>query len=194
MIFSSGTADDKLWSMILPCSGKGPMTKFFFFSAGTADDQLWPMIQKKLDVLNQAGLTKDNFQVVSQCNLRKAHTKIIICFFSGRSIKRGGGTPKPLSKKKISSKEKIDEKNINHYGFGRGTDFSGSTIKKKLCSFPFFLTEIKKFQFFTLLFILTNFVKKVEIMNCFILKNFQKMVEILNCLRATIFKLADLEW
>ena len=30
---------------------------------GTADDQLWPMIQKKLEVLNKAGLTKDNFQV-----------------------------------------------------------------------------------------------------------------------------------
>ena len=82
---------------------------------------------------------------------------------------------------------------MNHYGFGRGAGFSGSTNKKNCVSFPFFLTE-KKNQFFTLLFILTNFVKKVEIMNCFILKNFQKMVEILNCLRATIFKLADLEW
>ena len=28
---------------------------------GTADDVLWPMLQKKLDVLNQAGLSKDNF-------------------------------------------------------------------------------------------------------------------------------------
>jgi hypothetical protein len=28
---------------------------------GTADDELWPMIQRKLDVLNKAGLSKDNF-------------------------------------------------------------------------------------------------------------------------------------
>ena len=30
-------------------------------ATGTADDKLWPMIQKKLEVLNKAGLTKDNF-------------------------------------------------------------------------------------------------------------------------------------
>ena len=29
---------------------------------GTADDVLWPMLQAKLEVLNQAGLSKDNFQ------------------------------------------------------------------------------------------------------------------------------------
>lgn len=28
---------------------------------GTADDELWPLLQKKLDVLNEAGLSKDNF-------------------------------------------------------------------------------------------------------------------------------------
>ena len=27
----------------------------------TADDELWPMIQRKLEVLNKAGLSKDNF-------------------------------------------------------------------------------------------------------------------------------------
>ena len=29
---------------------------------GTADDELWPMIKKKLDVLNKAGLSKDDFE------------------------------------------------------------------------------------------------------------------------------------
>ena len=28
----------------------------------TADDVMWPMIQKKLEVLNKAGLSKDNFE------------------------------------------------------------------------------------------------------------------------------------
>ena len=32
------------------------------FPLGTADDELWPIIQKKLDVLNKAGLSKDNFK------------------------------------------------------------------------------------------------------------------------------------
>lgn len=30
----------------------------------TADDYLWPMIQEKLNVLNKAGLSKDNFSDV----------------------------------------------------------------------------------------------------------------------------------
>merc|ERR1719211_840667 len=33
----------------------------YLVATGTADDKLWPMIQKKLEVLNKAGLTKDNF-------------------------------------------------------------------------------------------------------------------------------------
>ena len=37
--------------------------KYSKHTAGTADDELWPMIQKKLDVLNKVGLSKDNFQV-----------------------------------------------------------------------------------------------------------------------------------
>ena len=30
--------------------------------SGTADDELWPLLQNKLDVLNKAGLSKDNFK------------------------------------------------------------------------------------------------------------------------------------
>lgn len=33
----------------------------YLVATGTADDELWPLIQKKLDVLNKAGLSKDNF-------------------------------------------------------------------------------------------------------------------------------------
>ena len=33
----------------------------YLVALNTADDKLWPMIQKKLDVLNEAGLSKDNF-------------------------------------------------------------------------------------------------------------------------------------
>jgi len=34
----------------------------YLVAKGTADDELWPMIKRKLDVLNQAGLSKDNFE------------------------------------------------------------------------------------------------------------------------------------
>lgn len=33
----------------------------YLVARGTADDHLWPLIQDKLDVLNKAGLSKDNF-------------------------------------------------------------------------------------------------------------------------------------
>lgn len=33
----------------------------YLVAKGTADDALWPLLQKKLDVLNKAGLSKDNF-------------------------------------------------------------------------------------------------------------------------------------
>jgi len=36
----------------------------YLIAKGTADDELWTMIKGKLDVLNQAGLSKDNFNEV----------------------------------------------------------------------------------------------------------------------------------
>ena len=37
------------------------VTVQYLVAAGTADDELWPMIQRKLEVLNKAGLSKENF-------------------------------------------------------------------------------------------------------------------------------------
>merc|ERR1719378_1484119 len=39
----------------------------------TADDVLWPMIQQKLDVLNKAGLSKDNFEDTEATVLEDTH-------------------------------------------------------------------------------------------------------------------------
>lgn len=33
----------------------------YLVAKGTADDYLWPLVQGKLDILSQAGLSKDNF-------------------------------------------------------------------------------------------------------------------------------------
>ncbi len=38
----------------------------YLVARGTADDVLWPLLQSKLDVLNKAGLSKDNF--MGECN------------------------------------------------------------------------------------------------------------------------------
>lgn len=34
----------------------------YLLAKGTADDHIWPLIQSKLNVLNKAGLSKDNFK------------------------------------------------------------------------------------------------------------------------------------
>ena len=46
----------------------------YLVALNTADDKLWPMIQKKLDVLNEAGLSKDNF---SKSDSRNVQQKVI---------------------------------------------------------------------------------------------------------------------
>merc|ERR1712126_353000 len=42
----------------------------YLVARGTADDSLWPMIQKKLVVLNKAGLSKDNFEETEEKNMK----------------------------------------------------------------------------------------------------------------------------
>lgn len=46
----------------------------YLIAKGTADDHLWPMIQRKLDVLNKAGLSKDNF-LHSNTTVVKVHNQ-----------------------------------------------------------------------------------------------------------------------
>ena len=43
----------------------------YLVALNTADDKLWPMIQKKLDVLNEAGLSKDNFSKSDSRNVQQ---------------------------------------------------------------------------------------------------------------------------
>ena len=54
----------------------------YLVAKGTADDELWPMIQKKLDVLNKAGLTKDNFQDSESTVVLSKGQKTIEDFFA----------------------------------------------------------------------------------------------------------------
>ena len=48
----------------------------YLVALGTADDKLWPMIQKKLEVLNKAGLSKDNFSNSESRNVRQKSSKL----------------------------------------------------------------------------------------------------------------------
>ena len=52
---------------------------------GTADDSLWPMIQKKLVVLNKAGLSKDNFEESEEKNMEMEKQKTLDEFFKPES-------------------------------------------------------------------------------------------------------------
>jgi len=47
----------------------------------TADDVMWPMIQKKLDVLNKAGLSKDNFEESEAAVMEDTRQHKIDAFF-----------------------------------------------------------------------------------------------------------------
>merc|ERR1719384_803653 len=54
----------------------------YLVALNTADDKLWPMIQKKLEVLNEAGLSKDNFSKSDSRNAKKSATEN---FFQGKN-------------------------------------------------------------------------------------------------------------
>ena len=52
------------------------VTVQYLVAQGTADDKLWPMIQNKLDVLNKAGLSKDNFSNSDSRNVEQKTMKL----------------------------------------------------------------------------------------------------------------------
>ena len=56
---------------------------------GTADDSLWPMIQKKLVVLNKAGLSKDNFEEAGERNMEMEKQKTIDDFYKAKEEEGG---------------------------------------------------------------------------------------------------------
>ena len=76
------------------------VTVQYLVAIGTADDKLWPMIQKKLDVLNKAGLSKDNF---SNSDSRNVEQKI---------SKKDYHSPKP-STLPSSSNELMEDDSFN---------------------------------------------------------------------------------
>jgi len=53
----------------------------YLVAKDTADDVLWPMIQQKLDVLNKAGLSKDNFEESEAKIMEDSRQKKIDGFF-----------------------------------------------------------------------------------------------------------------
>nr|CAD7398451.1 unnamed protein product [Timema cristinae] len=53
----------------------------YLVARGTADDHLWPLIQAKLDVLNKAGLSKDNFLNSHSTEMKSRQQKSLVDFF-----------------------------------------------------------------------------------------------------------------
>lgn len=50
----------------------------YLVAQGTADDYLWPLVQKKLNVLHKAGLSKDNFMDADSTTVKVGFEKFII--------------------------------------------------------------------------------------------------------------------
>nr|CAD7589632.1 unnamed protein product [Timema genevievae] len=53
----------------------------YLVARGTADDHLWPLIQAKLDVLNKAGLSKDNFLNSHSTEMKSRQQSSLVDFF-----------------------------------------------------------------------------------------------------------------
>ncbi|KAL4222277.1 SWI/SNF-related matrix-associated actin-dependent regulator of chromatin subfamily A-like protein 1 [Mactra antiquata] len=100
----------------------------YLVATGTSDDHIWPMIQRKLDVLGKAGLTKDNFSSAETTRLKDSRQEEIMKFleeslledtFSDEMIEDSSPTKSavkqqsilkytsPLTKCKTSSQERI---------------------------------------------------------------------------------------
>jgi len=57
------------------------VTVQYLVARGTADDYLWPLVQQKLLVLNQAGLSKDNFHEAGTTHLTVSFVTFFLYFF-----------------------------------------------------------------------------------------------------------------
>ncbi|XP_069705432.1 SWI/SNF-related matrix-associated actin-dependent regulator of chromatin subfamily A-like protein 1 isoform X2 [Periplaneta americana] len=57
----------------------------YLVAKGTADDHIWPLIQNKLNVLNKAGLSKDNFMNTETTLLQNSKQPTILNFFEDMS-------------------------------------------------------------------------------------------------------------
>ncbi|XP_071802935.1 SWI/SNF-related matrix-associated actin-dependent regulator of chromatin subfamily A-like protein 1 [Asterias amurensis] len=53
----------------------------YLIAKGTADDYIWPLVQKKLSVLGQAGLSKDDFSEADTTAFKDPRQKTLLSFF-----------------------------------------------------------------------------------------------------------------
>ena len=53
----------------------------YLVAQNTADDQVWPLVQKKLDVLNKAGLSKDDFSSADTTRLKDSRQTDLMQYF-----------------------------------------------------------------------------------------------------------------
>jgi len=65
---------------------KDSVTIQYLVAKGTADDYLWPLVQRKLDVLSQAGLSKDNFHDASCSSVAVSKHGTMMDYFEELSL------------------------------------------------------------------------------------------------------------
>ncbi|CAL8110477.1 unnamed protein product [Orchesella dallaii] len=88
----------------------------YLLAGGTADDVLWTMVQDKLNVLNRAGLSKDNFcnvdatTLVQQSTSPEKQTKIDDFFLSQEKMEDDGDSEyRDLEKDQVLLEQLLDE-------------------------------------------------------------------------------------
>ncbi|VDI38180.1 SWI/SNF-related matrix-associated actin-dependent regulator of chromatin subfamily A-like protein [Mytilus galloprovincialis] len=92
----------------------------YLVAQNTADDQIWPLVQKKLDVLNKAGLSKDDFSSADTTTLvlKDSRQTDLMQYFEESFIEEDDMVHDSHSKKDgsllnyFSSKKKDSSKNV----------------------------------------------------------------------------------
>ncbi|XP_033761887.1 SWI/SNF-related matrix-associated actin-dependent regulator of chromatin subfamily A-like protein 1 [Pecten maximus] len=99
------------------------VTVQYLVSQGTADDYIWPLVQKKLDVLARAGLSKDNFSEADTTHARDSKQRDLTEFFEESFMEE---TEEIADDKSVMDKSECVDGGPNH-----GVSISNSKSKEE---------------------------------------------------------------
>ncbi|KAK3588463.1 hypothetical protein CHS0354_004677 [Potamilus streckersoni] len=107
----------------------------YLVAQGTADDYIWPLVQKKLDVLSKAGLTKDDFSEADTTRLKDAKQLDIAkmfeqSFFEYDNITETETVDAEIAAKFNSNEDEAGKSSDSHSKGGQSTLFHYFSPKK----------------------------------------------------------------
>ncbi|KAF0311821.1 SWI/SNF-related matrix-associated actin-dependent regulator of chromatin subfamily A-like protein 1 [Amphibalanus amphitrite] len=89
----------------------------YLVARGTADDHIWPLVQRKLDVLNRAGLSKDDFTEADEDRQRSSDQQPLITDLFQQLASEDGERPDADGESTESGKERapsVSETGMSH--------------------------------------------------------------------------------